>query len=62
MGKRREPEGELERCTHSLRDRTVDAISGEEFWYNRPCILVFHTGEDERGKKLHQDDRGRIWS
>lgn len=59
---RRPPQQELERCPHSLRDRSVDAISGEEFWYNRPCILVFHTGEDEDGKKLHQDDRGRIWS
>jgi hypothetical protein len=53
---------ELDRCDHSLRDRSVDPISGEEFFFNRPCILVFHTGEDEKGRPVHQDERGRVWS
>jgi hypothetical protein len=55
-------DGDLERCPHSLRDRTVDVISDEEFYYNRPCVLIFHTAEDAKGRPIHQDDRGRTWS
>lgn len=61
MAKQVEP-AELERCHHSMRDHTVDPISGEEHWFNRPCILIFHTGVDDHGRLLHQDERGRIWS
>lgn len=53
---------ELERCEHSLRDHTVDPISGEEVWYNRPCVLVFHTATDDKERPIHQDDKGRTWS
>lgn len=61
MTKRPKPV-ELERCNHSLRDHTVDPISGEDVWFNRPCVLVFHSLEDEKGRNIHQDDRGRTWS
>lgn len=55
---------ELERCNHSLRDRVIDAMGAadEPVYFNRPCVLVFHTAEDEKGRPIHQDDRGRTWS
>jgi len=53
---------ELERCQHSLRDHVVDPGSGDSVYFNRPCILVFHTQEDSKGRPVHQDERGRTWS
>jgi hypothetical protein len=53
---------ELERCTHSLRDSSIDPMGDEPVFYNRPCVLVFHTEEDKKGRPVHQDDRGRTWS
>ena len=55
-------EGELERCAHVLRDHTVDPFDNEPVYFNRPCILIFHTAEDDKGRPIHQDDAGRTWS
>lgn len=61
MTKRPNPP-ELDRCHHSLRDSSIDPMGDEPVFYNRPCVLVFHTAEDEKGRPIHQDDRGRTWS
>lgn len=53
---------ELEKCFHSLRDAVVNPFESEPVYINRPCVLVNHTGEDEKGRPVHQDERGRVWS
>lgn len=53
---------ELERCNHALRDHTVDPFDGEPVYFDRPCVLVFHTAQNTKGQPIHQDDRGRTWS
>ena len=53
---------ELERCSYSLRDHSIDPFGDEPVYFDRPFILVFHTAVDEKKRPIHQDDRGRTWS